>query len=350
MPIRPYGVLKGSIIDRRLGSGGNPHYQVHVVDEETHWRLAINVESQLQPSEVAYYVADPFAHPIVDRIKDLKPGFHELESKPDSGALDFIRGNLIRDFREMVPLPANLSGPDNDLNEKLDGYVQRAMADEDAAIYAFGQRWGPENKNDKIFGFSPGNGVHDIHMNQGNSGSFKKDNGVYQDGGLIFHFPARDQWIAIFLRFQSQDIHTDDRTGDPRAEAGGGPPSEHEPTGNHPGTGELPTHHDPDGLIRIMAALVNDTKTPERETVTLLNTGVENVDLTGWMLADKQKNKFKLDGSIAAGATREIVVQAPMSLSNKGGIISLLRADGIKVHGVSYTRDQARNPGWTITF
>lgn len=99
MPIRPYGVFKGSIIDRRLGSGGNPHYQVHIVDEETHWCLAINVESQLQPSEVEYYVADPFAHPIVDRIKDLKLGFHELESKPDSGALLDRRDQIGDDLR-----------------------------------------------------------------------------------------------------------------------------------------------------------------------------------------------------------------------------------------------------------
>jgi hypothetical protein len=33
-----------------------------------------------------------------------------------------------------------------------------------------------------------------------------------------------------------------------------------------------------------------DTHTPERETVTLLNTADVPVDLTGWSLKDKQKN------------------------------------------------------------
>jgi hypothetical protein len=39
-----------------------------------------------------------------------------------------------------------------------------------------------------------------------------------------------------------------------------------------------------------------------------------------------------------------------MSLSNQGGIITVLDAQGLKVDGVSYTKAQARHPGWTLTF
>ena len=70
------------------------------------------------------------------------------------------------------------------MNEKIDQFVQRAMADQEALVYAFGERWGPErNTTDKIFGFSPGNGVHDIHMNQGNAGRFTGDDGVVPGWG-----------------------------------------------------------------------------------------------------------------------------------------------------------------------
>ena len=31
MPLKNYGVLKGAAIDRKLGSGPSPHYQVHIV-------------------------------------------------------------------------------------------------------------------------------------------------------------------------------------------------------------------------------------------------------------------------------------------------------------------------------
>lgn len=65
---------------------------------------------------------------------------------------------------------------------------------------------------DKI-GFTPGRGVHDIHMKQGNSPRFSKDDGVWQDGGLMFWFPKQGEWVAVFLKFQSQAIHTDDTTG-----------------------------------------------------------------------------------------------------------------------------------------
>jgi len=150
-------------------------------------------------------------------------------------ALDFIRVNLF-DPRDMRVLPLSAPGPDNDLNEKIDQYVQRAMADQEALVYAFGERWGAEQgTTDKIFGFSPGNGVHDIHMNQGNVGRFTGDDGVYQDGALLFNFPRTSQWVGVFL-------------------------------------------------------------------------------------------------------------------PNKGGIITLLNERGLRVDGVAYTREQARNPGWTLKF
>jgi uncharacterized protein YukJ len=70
--------------------------------------------------------------------------------------------------------------------------VARAAADPAARVYAFGQRWGPEQgTRDKVFGFAPGNGIHDIHMHQGNSQQFRRDDGVWQDGGLLLHYPAQ---------------------------------------------------------------------------------------------------------------------------------------------------------------
>ena len=33
------------------------------------------------------------------------------------------------------------------------------------------------------------------------------------EGGLLLHYPAQDQWVGVFLAFQSQAWHTDDQTG-----------------------------------------------------------------------------------------------------------------------------------------
>lgn len=330
MPLKNYGVLRGSVIDHRLASGANAHFQLHVVDEATHYRIAVNVESKLQPSELEYLIDSNFRHPVLDAVAALPAGWSSLERKPDGAALDFIRGNLFNrdDMRE---LPFDVPGPDNDLNEKLAHYVRRAIADEDATVFAFGERWGPEQgKADKIFGFAPGNGVHDIHMNQANVGQFVGDDGVYQDGALLLHFPSPEQWVAVFLKFQSQTWHTDDTTG-------------HQITDGVAGGV-------PDGTVRIVAALVNAVQSPETEFVTLLNTTADAIDLAGWTLADRDKRTMALGGAVAAGETLRVQLTPQVVLPNRGGVITLLDSAGLKVDGVAYTGEQAAEPGRTIAF
>lgn len=348
MPLKNYGVLKGRPVDRRLGMGQSPHYQIRIAAGTESFRIAVNVKSQLAPSEVLYHIDERFEHPICERVVELRDGFHPLRPGPTQGGMDYIRGNLF-DPSLMVPLPHTLPGPDNDLNEKFDAIIQRAMADESAMIYAFGESWGPEaGVPDKYFGFHPGRGIHDIHMNQGNTGRFKKDNGVWQDGGLLVNFPDQQQWIGIFLAFQSQAWHTDDATGDRLAPAPAQPGTDEEPLVPRPNI--LPTEDVPDGLVRIVAALVNAPTSPEREVVTLLNTSTRPIDLKGWQLADKQKAKMPLQGELSPGAVAQLVIKPPVALSNQGGIITLLDPKGRKVHGVSYTKSQAKHVGWTLTF
>jgi uncharacterized protein YukJ len=343
MALKQYGVLKGKAINKIIGQGTSPHYEVHLIDDITDYRIAINVKSALAPSELLYLVVDNFQHPILEKLKTLATGFTALQSAPNKMALDFIRGNLF-DAKQMRPLPHNVPGPDNDLNEKIDAYVQRAIGDERASIYAFGERWGPENGvKDKYFGFLPGNGIHDIHMNQGNVGKFVSDDGVWQDGGLLFHFPSIDkvvsgvgvevfpeQWVAIFLAFQSQSWHTDDQTGHTIP--------------------DVPTQ---EANVQIVAALVNpEGEDVGYETVTLINTSPNVVDLSGWFIADKNKNRSVIGNVlINAGATAVIRLDGRgAQLSNNGGIITLLNPKGIKQHGVSYTKEQASLSGWTVLF
>lgn len=47
MLLNNYGVLKGTPINRALGTGNNPHFQIHVVDDTTDYRIAMNVQSRL---------------------------------------------------------------------------------------------------------------------------------------------------------------------------------------------------------------------------------------------------------------------------------------------------------------
>ncbi len=298
MPLSDYGVLPARAIDcRREGSSDTPHYQIHVVDDEgTDYRIAVNVQSQQAPSELLFHVDDDLTHPVT--------------------------------------AAADVAGPDNDLADFLDHYMRRAIADTSARLYAFGQRWGPEAAvQDKVFGFRPGNGVHDIQMNQGNSGAFTRDNGVWQDGGLLLHFPGESRWVGIFLAFQSQTWHTDDTTGNA---IGGVAPA----PGVEPAT------------IQILAAMVNPVgPAPERETVLLLNASPEAVDLTGWRISDRLKHTCLLPaGPLAAGAILQAPAADGVQFGNQGGAITVLDAEGLKVAGVSYTAAQAKREGWTVVF
>lgn len=330
MPLKNYGVLKCIALDRKLGEGSTPHYQVLVTDTKIKHRIAINVKSQLNPPDLLYFLDDDFKHPIIQGLAELDYGFKPLDSKPGGLALDFIRGNLFAP-NQMKPLPYDVPGADNDLNELLELYIKRALNNKDVSLYAFGEKWGPENnKEDKYFHFLPGNGIHDIHMNQGNSGRFVRDNGVWQDGALLIHYPSRNQWVGVFLAFQSQSFHTDDRTGN-RIEAIIAPTS---------------------AGVRMIAALVNPASVDNAsQTVTLINTSAEQVDLNGWKLTDTLKRQQSLNGTINPGGVIQVALDKNhIQLQNDGGTITLVDNNAIKIDGVAYTKEDGQKPSSTIVF
>ncbi|HEX3030575.1 MAG TPA: DUF2278 family protein, partial [Clostridia bacterium] len=202
-----------------------------------------------------------------------------------------------------------------------------AISTSDASIYAFGQSWGPEKKPDQYFGFKPGGGIHDIHMNQGNPGDWMCDNGVWQDGGMFIHFPSRNKWVAIFLAFQSQSFHTDDQTGNPIAGF----------------------RQSDENMVIIIAGLINPFAGTQK--ISILNTAPKAVDLSGWALADSDKNKLLLSGTIDAGEFKTITITGSnFMLPSSGGIITLIDAAGMKINGVKYTAADYSDMGRTMIF
>ena len=349
-----YGVLKcRAIAGEKETTPSSPHYQVHVKDNSAEYRLAINVRSVEQPYDLLYFLDANFSHPITTKLEQLEFGFTEIEKadrKPGGIALDYIRANLF-DITQMKPLPFNVPGGSaqapNDLNELIDFYIQRAIQSEDAVIYVFGEPWAPEEKPDKIFHFKPGRGVHNIHMNQGNpkpkpgKKDFSKENGVWQDGGLLIHFPSSPQpWVAAFFKFASQASHTDNQTGEALSDQVGS-------------ESPIPTIPTVQAKVKIIAALVNPLGDDVgKESVKLINRSSETIDLDGWAIADSLKRTHVLS-EVTATAGEVVTVQLSgqdAQLSNKGGIITLLDPQGTKVDGVSYTKEEIADQGWTLIF
>jgi uncharacterized protein YukJ len=209
--VRHYGVLVGSIKDGfESPDGASPHYEIWV-KANGDYRIAVNVQS-VDDSEVLAYFDANFKKLDLTTLLNGEPGFQRLPTGPQAtGGLDYLRDDLFP-LSAMQPIPAEGSGVS--LSNLLDANIERAKADDTAKVVAFGEFF-QDNGEDKYFKFSPEKGIHDIHMMQGNSGDFANDNRVHGDGALFLSFNGGQEIVALFVRFQTQSITTDDNTGAP---------------------------------------------------------------------------------------------------------------------------------------
>lgn len=346
--LRNYKVLKGTASALALDDDNDPHIEIRIEANGVSYRVALNVRSKESPHDLLYANIVGFEHEtLTAALAALPMGLTDIrEERPDL-AIDYVRGGLV-EREDMDVAPFQRAGPKNDLRDFIEPIVQEGIADPDIHFYAFGEAWGPENnKPDEYFGFEPGNGIHDIHMNQGDNGGFRATNGPNQDGALLVHFSDTDEWAAIFLSFQSQNWNTDPATGHPLAEKRGGQ-----------GRGEGTRRPQPvlASSLRIIAAMINPVNGPggaEVETVTIINRSDGTVALDGWQIEDAEGRRQTLTGSLAAGELRTVPLDAAAGgpqLANRGGDIILLNADGTVADRVGYGRSETANEGWTTIF
>jgi len=224
------------------------------------------------------------------------------------------------------------------LQDLLQVYVNKAESKPAsvAEVFVWGSKFagGTRPADDQ---FKTNQGVHNIHMNQGNpKGPHFDDNGVFQDGGLIFRFSNPDRYVGIFLKFESQSFQTHEQTGAPLAT-----PDPSKPTllGTQPS-------------VVIVAALVNPAgEEIGGETVTLLNTLAEAVDLQGWTVEDRDGNPDRLNQQLQAGEAKTITLSGQGArLSNKGGSITLKDSNDVRVHSVTYSKNDVVEQGRTLLF
>ncbi len=205
-----YGVLKGTVTGH-LRDADDDHYQILVTAGSTMHRIAVNVHSSLTPPDLLFQSLATLPATLTTALKALPVGFQKVASKPGGIAQDFVRGGVVK-VDKFAVVPGDIPGADNDLKDKLEKAVVDAMKFSGSVVYALGAKWGPEEKKDKYFKFLPGNGIHDIHMNQGNDKSHGGDDGIFRDGCLFFEDPS-GKFRAFFMVFQSQTFQTDDQTG-----------------------------------------------------------------------------------------------------------------------------------------
>ena len=210
-----YGVLVGTIHEGQEdpASDRTPHYEIWI-EANGNFRAAVNVRSGDQ-SELLVHVDQAFAGATKLDLPGLAAGakgFKRLTTGPGGQGLDYVRDGLF-DLSTMTAAPA--TGPAGSLAALFTGVVSRATTDPGAVIMVFGAFFSDEAA-DQVFAFSPAQGVHDVHMMQGNSGAYAGENTVNGDGALFVRY-GDGTTFAFFARFDTQSVTTDPTTGAPAA-------------------------------------------------------------------------------------------------------------------------------------
>ena len=211
MPISSYSLLRGRPSAGKVVTGASKHYQITVQAAGAAFTVAVNIES-VDGSEVLYAIEQSFTPPDPSGLAALRDGITGLPSAPGGLALDFvrerIRGKPMITKGQMTLLPK--AAVDRvralALENAVVALLNAAVADGSATVYAFGSAFADSGVVD---------GIHDIHMNQGNpKNNHGGDNGIWQDGALFLLI--KGAWTAIFIAFQTQSWTTD-AAGNPAA-------------------------------------------------------------------------------------------------------------------------------------
>ena len=216
MPINQYSVLKGDPQSGAVSKNARPHYIIEVAAGGTNWQIAVNVESDTGTganAQVLYKLDENWTPPDAALLTALPVGITPLAGKDAPPAIDYQRSTVdgqplaTQAQFTLLPLPGQTNA--GNLHNAVITYLNQAIADKNGTVYAFGAL------------YTTGNGIHDIHRNQGNpANDHSGDNGIWQDGLLVFEMPAANngagQWVAVYIAFQEQAWLTDN-SGNPVA-------------------------------------------------------------------------------------------------------------------------------------
>ncbi len=177
------------------------------------WDSAINVGTNDADDLLKYQLALDFHHAVRDTLAAAPAGFHKLTGQMQLPALDFMRTDLLAETGNWR-LSGVMDGSENpEPVASLKRLLQKALAAQ-ADVYIFGRTYK-----------TGGPGIHDVHMNQGSSGSFLNDgeddhndhNDIWQDGAVLVNL-GEDGWAGYFTAFTQQQVPTDN-LGNPTSDS-----------------------------------------------------------------------------------------------------------------------------------
>lgn len=177
--ISHYGVLVGTP-QGEFEKGKHPRLYINLdTKESTLSRVAVNI-LDYSGKNVMFCAINELKAKFVPNLLKLDYGSYDLAPNENAGAIDYFRGGFVeqQDFKEKTK---------EELEAILANQISPYVGNKNGSkIYFVGSRF-PE-------------GIHDIHMNQGEeSEAFK-----WQDGAIIIKDVNKDNVSGLFFYFQEQ--------------------------------------------------------------------------------------------------------------------------------------------------
>lgn len=198
-----YGVVIGTYQNYTKNQGQWLHVDLNINAADTVYQAAVDVN---EPNGLfQYQVFNKLDSSLFTTISNLHDGYHQLSPDPMSGAIDYARSLILQRplgclsvlwgvfnaiFRTNIQTWTNVTGDEA-------GNALVSMVGNSTKLYVFGAP------------YTTGNGVHDVHCNQGDPpGPFQHLDGIWQDGAVFALL--NDGTISAYLgKFSTQSLKTD---------------------------------------------------------------------------------------------------------------------------------------------
>jgi len=181
-------------------------YHIHTTlqSNDGDWDSAINVGTNDADDLLRYKLIYDYRNSLIGQLKLMAQGFKDLTGTEDLPALDFLRGEVLDETGDWRDSDVMDGSKHAEPVASLLRLFDNARA-KNADVYIFGRK------------YTDGPGIHDVHMNQGSSGSFINNgvddhndhNDIWQDGAVLVDL-GEPEWAGYFTAFTQQLVPTDD--------------------------------------------------------------------------------------------------------------------------------------------
>jgi hypothetical protein len=197
-----YGVVVGQYLSYTTNQGQWMHVDLKIQGGDIQYQAAVDVN---EPNGLfQYQIFNDLDISLFAPVLALADGWNHLDSNPTSGAIDYARSPILQRplgclalfwgilnavFGTSIQTWTNVTGNDA-------GNALVAMVMGSTQVFAFGAP------------YTTGDGVHDVHCNQGDPpGSFQALDGIWQDG-CVFAIKSDGTLSAYLGKFSTQTLNT----------------------------------------------------------------------------------------------------------------------------------------------